>query len=49
MVNPAAVSAAVNVVSFVIAHSVNTETDPAMLNKFMLMSEENAVLGTATQ
>lgn len=47
--NPAAVSAAVNVASFFIANSVNTETDSAMLERFMLMSEENAILGAATQ
>jgi hypothetical protein len=48
MVNPAAVSAAVNVANFVISQNVNPETDSAMLAKFEDLSKNNAVLGVPT-
>jgi hypothetical protein len=45
MVNPAAVSAAVNVANFVINQNVNPETDSAMLTKIEDYSKSNSVLG----
>jgi hypothetical protein len=45
MVNPAAVSAAVNVANFVINQNVNPETDSAMLTKMEDYSKSNSVLG----
>ena len=48
MVNPAAVSAAVNVANFVINQNVNPETDSALLSRLENLSRENAVLGAPT-
>jgi hypothetical protein len=47
MVDPATVSAVVNVANFVIGHTVNKETDFAMLRRIEVLSRENCVLGPA--
>eukprot|EP00977_Amphora_coffeiformis_P023120 scaffold12214_cov159-Amphora_coffeaeformis.AAC.11 len=48
MVNPAAVSAAMNVANFVINQNANPETESALLSRLENLSKENAVLGAPT-